>query len=175
VAADYRQPPGSRIEVSTTRRGTEIYYPRGRNPGMAAGITAFAALWAGAIWLTIALHAPIIFPILFGGFGLLLVFAVVDAWLKVTRVTVGDGRVTVASGVLGPTRERSLSAAEVADVTTRIGAQAGGTAYYDVVLVTTAGNRVAAGGGIRDKREAEWLAATIISALRPGSPATGAR
>jgi hypothetical protein len=175
VAADYRQPPGSRIEVSTTRRGTEIYYPRARNPGMAAGITAFAALWAGAIWLTIALHAPIIFPIVFGGFGLLLVFAVVDAWLKVTRVTVGDGRVTVASGVLGPNRERSLSAAEVADVTTKIGAQAGGTAYYDVVLVTTAGNRVAAGGGIRDKREAEWLAATITSALRPGSPATGAR
>jgi hypothetical protein len=100
---------------------------------------------------------------------------VVDAWLKVTRVTVGDGRVTVASGVLGPNRERSLGAAEVAEVTTKIGAQAGGTAYYDVVLVTTAGKRVAAGGGIRAKREAEWLAATITSALRPTSPAPGAR
>jgi hypothetical protein len=174
VPADYRQPPGSRIEVNTTRRGTEIYYPRARNPGMAAGITVFAALWGGAIWLTLALHAPIIFPIVFGGFGVLLAVAVVDAWLSVTRVTVGDGRVVVATGLLRPGRERLLRAVEVADVTTRIGTQAGGTPYYDVVLVTTAGKRVAAGQGIRDKREAEWLAATIRSALGPGGPASRA-
>ena len=155
--------------MTTTRRGTEIYYPRARNPGMAAGLTAFGALWAGAVWLTIALDAPLIFPIVFGAFGLLLAVAVLDAWLTVTRVTVGDGRVTVASGWLGANRERTLSAAEVADVTTKIGAQAGTTMYYDVTLVTTGGKRVAAGRGIRDKREAEWLAATIRAALRPAS------
>ena len=68
---------------------------------------------------------------------------------------------TVASGWLVPKRERTLRAAEVAEVTTKIGAQAGQTPYYDVVLVTTSGKRVTAGGGIRDKREAEWLAATM--------------
>ncbi len=167
VPARYRQPATSRIEVATTRRGTEIYYPRGRNPGMAIGLTAFAALWAGAIWLTIALHAPIIFPIVFGAFGVLLAIVVLDAWLTVTRVTVGDGRVTVASGWLGANRERSFPVTEVADVTTKIGAQAGTTTYYDVTLVTTAGKRAAAGRGVRDKREAEWLAATLRAAIRP--------
>jgi hypothetical protein len=168
LPANYRQPAASRIQVTTTRRGTEIYYPRARNPGMAAGLTAFGALWVGATWLAAALGAPIIFPIVFGAFGVLLAVFVLDAWLTVTRVTVGDGRVTVASGWLAPSRERVVPAGEVSDVTTRIGAQAGGTVYYDVTVLTTAGKRVAAGRGIRDKREAEWLAATIKAALRPG-------
>ena len=89
---------------------------------------------------------------------------------RVTRVTAGDGQVTVASGWLGPNRERTLRAAEVTDVTTKIGAQGGNATYYDVILVTTAGKRVTAGRGIRDKREAEWLAATIKGAVGPASP-----
>jgi hypothetical protein len=169
VPADYRQPTGSRIEVSTTRRGTEIYFPPARNAGFAAGLTAFFGIWVGAIVLTIVLHAPIIFPIVFGAFGLLLAFFVLDAWLGVTRVTAGDGQVTVASGWLTPRKERTLRASDVADVTTKIGSQAGTTPYYDLTIVTTAGKRVAAGGGVRDKREAEWLAGKIRSALRPST------
>ncbi len=167
VPADYHPPAGSRIEVSTTRRGTEILYPRARNPGMAAGLTAFLAIWSGAVWATIALHTPLIFPIVFGGFELLLVFVTLDQWLRITRVTAGDGAVTVASGWLAAAGGRTLQAAEIADVTTGIGAQAGGTPFYDIVIVTTAGKRVPAGGAIRDKREAEWLAATIKRAVKP--------
>ncbi len=67
VPADYRQPAGSRILVSRTRRGTEIYFPPARNPGMAASLTVFTLIWAAAIWATIAFDAPLIFPIVFGG------------------------------------------------------------------------------------------------------------
>jgi hypothetical protein len=167
VPADYRPPPGSKIQIDTTRRGTEIFYPRARNPGMAAGLTAFTAIWAGAVWATIAFHAPLIFPIVFAGFGLLLVYVTLDQWLRVTRVMAGDGAVTVASGWLGPGGERRIGAAEIADVTIKIGAQSGGTPYYDIVIVTKAGRRVDAGGGIRDKREAEWLAEVIKRAVKP--------
>ena len=165
VPADYRQPAGSRIQVSTTRRGTEIFYPRARNLGMSAGLTAFLAIWAGAVWATIALHAPLIFPLVSGGFGLLLAFLTLDQWLRVTRVTAGDGTVSVASGWLAPGGGRTLRAGEVADVTTKIGSQAGGTPFYDIVIVTTAGRRVGAGGEVRDKREAEWLAGMIKKAM----------
>jgi hypothetical protein len=102
----------------------------------------------------------------FGGFCLLLLLVVMDVWLGITRVTAGNGHVTVATGWLAPRHERTLRAAEVADVTTRITAQAGTTPYYEVSIETTAGKRVAAGGGIRDKREAEWLAARLKAAIR---------
>lgn len=64
-----------------------------------------------------------------------------------------------------PMREPRIGMAEIADVRTKIGMQAGGSAYYDLVLVRTDGRSVTAGHGIRDKREAEWLAATLERAL----------
>jgi hypothetical protein len=167
VPADYRQPADSRIQVSTTRRGTEIYFPPARNTGFAVGISSFTALWMGAIALTIVLHAPLLFPIVFGLFGLLLVFMVLDAWLGVTRVTAGDGQVTVATGWLVPRRERTLRAADISTVTARIASQQGTTPYYDITIETKAGKRVAAGRAVRDKREAEWLAATLMRAAAP--------
>jgi hypothetical protein len=168
VPADYRQPASSRILVSRTRRGTEIYFPPARNPGMAASLTVFTLIWAAATWATIAFDAPVIFPIVFGAFGALLLYLVIDQWTGVARVTADRAGVTIATGWLVAGRERTLRAADVAEVTTKIGGQAGRTAYYDVTIVTTAGKRVTAGGGIPDKREAEWLAGTVQEALRSG-------
>jgi hypothetical protein len=164
--ATYRQPVGSRIEVSTTRRGTEIVFPAGRNPGAALGLTAFVFLWTAALWFLMHVRAPVIFPILFGAFELLLMFLALELWLRVTRVVAGDGSLTIASGYLLAGNERSWTASEIEDVTTRITMQAGGRPYYDVVAVTKSGKKVTAGNAVRDKREAEWLAATIKHALR---------
>jgi hypothetical protein len=167
VPADYRQPAGSRIQVSTTRRGTEIYFPPARNLGLAIGITVFTAIWLGAVALLLVFHAPIMFPIVFGSLALLLVYLLLGAWLGVTRVTAGDGQVTIATGWLVPRRERTLKAGEIKGVTTRIASQQGTTGFYDITIETTAGTRVAAGRSVRDKREAEWLAATIANAVAP--------
>ena len=99
---------------------------------------------------------------------MLLVLILVDLWIGVTRVTADRDGVTVATGWIVPRGGRRLPAAEVAEVTTKIGSQAGRTAYYDLTIVTTAGKRITAGSGIADKREAEWLAATVAAALQPG-------
>jgi hypothetical protein len=53
----------------------------------------------------------------------------------------------------------------VADVVSAIGMQAGRTLYYDVEIRRKDGKKVTAGRSVRDKREAEWLAATIKKAL----------
>src|SRR5690349_562852 len=167
VPADYHQPAGSRIQVSTTRRGTEIYFPPARNIGFGIGITVFTAIWLGAIALMLALHAPVLFPIVFGLVALLLIYFLLDAWLGVTRVVAGDGQVTIATGWLTPLRERTVRAGDIQGVTTRIASQQGDTAFYDITIETTAGTRIAAGRSVRDKREAEWLAATIAKAVAP--------
>jgi hypothetical protein len=46
-----------------------------------------------------------------------------------------------------------------------MGLQAGSTVYYDLAVVQRNGRRANAGSGIRDKREAEWLAGLIRSAI----------
>jgi uncharacterized membrane protein HdeD (DUF308 family) len=164
--APFVQPATSRVRVTRNRRGTKIVFPAARNPGASASLTVFLVIWLGAVWAMVHFGAPLFFHLIFGAFGQLLIWGTVGSWLGVSRVTVGGGAVTVASGVLAPTRERRLAAAEIAEVTTRIGMQAGSTPYYDLVLVRTDGKRVNAGRGLRDKREAEWLAATMREALR---------
>ena len=164
--AVYRQPATSRIEVTSNRRGTEILYPAARNPNVAAGLTAFLAIWCGAIWACIHFRAPIIFPIVFGLFGILIVMLTLDAWLKVTRVTVEPGTITVASGYITTGAGKTISASDIADVKPTITMQGGSTAYYDVTIVRKDGKKVSAGSGIRDKREAEWLATTLKESVR---------
>jgi hypothetical protein len=153
--------------VTRNRRGTEIVFPAARNPGAAGGLSAFLAIWLAAIWATVHFDAPLVFQLLFGFFGLFLLWATLHLWLGVTRVTVGDGTVVVSSGLLSPVRERRLPAPDVAEVVARIGMQAGNTPYYDVILIRKDGKQIPAGRGIRDKREAEWLAGTLREAL-PG-------
>jgi hypothetical protein len=161
----YQQPPDSRIVVTTNRRGTEISFPAARNVGAAVGLTIFTLLWIGAIAFQIYLKVPALFPIAFGLFGILLVMGMLDIWLGVSRVTVDAGRVTLATGYLYPSKERTLSVSEIADVLALIGMKSGATPYYDVVIVRKNGKKLRAGRGVRDKREAEWLAATIRDAV----------
>ncbi|HEX3233413.1 MAG TPA: hypothetical protein VHR41_04415 [Gemmatimonadales bacterium] len=166
VALDtYRQPPGSRIEVSTTRRGTEIFFPAARNPGVASGLTLFAALWGGVVWALMHSRAPLVFPIVFGGFGVLLLVGVLELWLRESRVVAGNGSLTLASGYLVTGGGQTLPASAVDDVTTRITMQSGTRPYYDIVVLTKAGKKLTAGRAVRDKREAEWLAGTVKQAL----------
>jgi hypothetical protein len=164
--AVYRQPVTSRIEVTTNRRGTEILYPAARNPGVATSLTVFLLIWCVAIWACIHFKAPILFPIVFGLFGILILWFTLDAWLKVTRVTVEPGTVTVAKGYLTTGQGKTIGASEIDDVTPTIGMQGGNTVYYDVTIVRKDGKKVSAGSGIRDKREAEWLASTLKGSLR---------
>ena len=159
------QPPTSKIEVTRNRRGTEIVFPPGRNPGAAAGLTAFLAVWLVATWATVHFDAPVFLQAIFAAFGLLFAWASVVLWFGASRVTIGDGSVTVARGLFTPMREQRMGVGEVAQVATRIGMQAGGTPYYDLMLIRKDGRKVPAGRAIRDKREAEWLADTVREAL----------
>jgi hypothetical protein len=108
---------------------------------------------------------PLLFPIVFGAFGLLLVAGTLDLWLTVSRVVIDGDSITVAQGYLYPGAERTITSAEIASVIAKISMQAGSRPYYDVVLVTTKGKQIAAGRWIRNKREAEWLAASMKNEL----------
>ncbi|HEX7335819.1 MAG TPA: hypothetical protein VF252_01325 [Gemmatimonadales bacterium] len=165
AAAGYQQPADSRIVVTSNRRGTEILFPAARNPGVAAGVSLFLVLWLGCIALQMYFRAPLVFPIVTGLFGLLILISVLDLWLEVARVNVDAGTLTWARGYLSPGRERSLPASEIADVIASIGMQAGTTVHYDVAVVRRNGKKVKVGRSVRDKREAEWLARLIRSAL----------
>ena len=165
--ASYRPDRRSPIQVSSTRRGTEILFPAARNPGAAASLTLFLALWCGAIAVMFALGAPLFFPIVFGIFAAPLLVGVLQMWFGVTRVAADRDGVTVTTGLLGGGSARTVPASEIAGINIAVGMQAGNAVYYDVRIMRRNGRRVTAGSGIRDKREAEWLAHTLRSEVLP--------
>ena len=165
----YQQPSGSRIVVTTNRRGTEVLFPPARNVSAAVGLTSFTLVWIGAIALQIYLKVPLLFPIVFGVFGVLLVIGMLDLWLGVSRVTADAGSLTLATGYLYPGRERTFNGSEIAEVLAVMGMKAGATPYYDVVLVRRNGKKVRLGRGVRNKREAEWLAGMLKRELELGA------
>jgi len=165
AGAGYQQPADSRIVVTSNRRGTEVLFPAARNPGAATGISFFLLLWLGFITIEMYFRAPLVFPIVTGLLGLLILIGALDLWLEVSRVAVDAGILTWATGYLVPGRERTLHGSEIADVIAAIGMQAGTTVYYDVTVVQKNGKKIKVGRSVRDKREAEWLAGTIRTAL----------
>jgi hypothetical protein len=164
-APRYRRPADSPIAVSQRGRSSEFYFPPARNAGAGFGLTAFFLLWTGALAGIIYLDAPIVFPIVFGLFELLLLLAVLGVWTLTTRVTVEPGALTVRSGCFGVGRARTIRGDAVRQIEVRIGMQAGGTPFYDLSLLDKAGKRRGIGGMIRDKHEAEWLAEQMRAAL----------
>jgi hypothetical protein len=165
VPEPYHQPVRSSIRVTSNQRGTEVLFPAARNIGAALGLTSFTAIWWATVGLQLYLRAPVVFPIVTALFGLLLTIGVLELWLRVSRVMVAAGTLTVASGYLVPGRERRIAAADVADVVAAIGMQAGNVPYYDVEIRRKDGKKLVAGRSVREKREAEWLAGTIKRAL----------
>jgi hypothetical protein len=128
-------------------------------------LTLFSLLWGASIALMLYLKAPLLFPIVFGLFGLLLLIGMLQLWFEVSRVVAERGSVSVASGYLYPGREQTIASGEIAEITTRIGMQAGSRPYYDLMILSKRGKRIIAGRSIRNKREAEWLAVTLQQAL----------
>ena len=169
AGASYQQPADSRIVVTSNRRGTEILFPAARNPGAATSVTFFLLIWLICIGLQLYFRAPMVFPIITGLVGILILISALDLWLGVSRVAVDAGTLTWATGYLVPGRERTLHKSDIADVLATIGMQAGTTVYYDVSVVKENGKKVKVGRSVRDKREAEWLARRIREGLGAGS------
>jgi hypothetical protein len=158
---------GSRIRVAVPVPGEmEFQFPPARNPGVAAGITAFAAVWTGSVGATVQFGAPILFTVAFGLFDLLLLAGVISLWFGSARVRVGHGEIAIRSGILGVGRTRRIPVGEVEEIKPRIGLQTNATPFYDIKIVCRNGRTRTAARWIRSKQEAGRLAAAMMQALR---------
>jgi hypothetical protein len=158
-ARDMSRPEHATIRVQPVDGGTEFYFPPARNKGFAASITLFAAIFSTIGYFLMAPRVPIIFPIAFGGFGLLIAYFALQMWLGTTRVVIGSS-LLLQSGLLGGGKVREIGLSEIASITDRIGAQSGngtGTPYYDIELNLTNGKKLTLGRSVRNTHEVEWL------------------
>jgi len=160
-----RPEPASAIALHDEGDALVIDFPAGRNRGAALSITGFAVLWSLLTVVLMGAHAPWIFPFVWVLMDLALVYATLWAWTWVTQVRVDRQGIAVAGGLGRVGVPRRVARADIADVRINVGMTANNTAYYDLKIVRTNGMTTGAGGSVRHKAEADWIAARILKAL----------
>ena len=154
--------------MQPTDAGTAYHFGAMRNVSFAAGMTVFILIWTGGLWLQWRVGFPWIFPLLFGLFELLLIVVAIDLWFGAITVTIGAGVVRRRHTILGLGSTREIPAADIAQIDLPITMQTtgrSGTPYYELRAKRTNGRKLSLGSGIRDKRQAEWLAAEMRAAI----------
>jgi hypothetical protein len=164
-------PRDPRIRVSRTVAGRlELGFPAFRHPGLSLGFGAFTALWWGVVAALGVSDAPLLFPVVFGGFGLLIGSVWAGLTFGASRAIADPDRLSVRHSWFGlPGRTRSVAASQVQRFRLKIGLQAGGarkTAYHDLIAELAGGGKLTIARALRSRREGEWLIARLEEALR---------
>lgn len=147
--------------------GTEFRFGAARSPGAALGVTIMALLFCGVAIVTGYLGAPLLFPIIFGLFGVLLVLFAIDLWLVVTTVEIGHNVLQKRTSIAGFGWTRHIDTADIEELAMKVGmtqqdsATQSSKAWYDIALQLGDGRKVTIGRQIADRREAEWVVAEM--------------
>ena len=134
-AEEIRRDERSRIQVNDVPGGREFYFPAARNLGTAAFTTMFMVVFNGAAVFMYREHAPILFPIVFGLVGVLLIVGVFNLWFKSVRITINSTRVDLTKSWLFFSLTRDYAASDYARFATKMGMQSGSTIFTDIKLV----------------------------------------
>jgi hypothetical protein len=159
VAAQTRRPDQMTVVVRETEEGTEFYFPPARNRRLAVWTTVLALIVCGVTYSLAHVGAPLIFPIVFGFFALVLVLFAAQYWMGTTRLVIG-AKVRLQAGLLGGGKTREIALTDVDGFDEKIQSQTlNGTVvpYYDIVLRLRDGQTLTVGKMLSSKRETEWL------------------
>jgi len=162
---DYAQPPSSRILVTTTQRGTEVWLPAARHVVPALVLTAVAVFFGGIGIVLLWSEAPQVLGWVFALLGALVGMAAANLWFGTSRIRADRAGLEITQGFLGLGRTRAIPAADVVDIITRTGMQANARYYCDLALQLTGNRHIVLGRAIRERREAEWLSDRLLRAL----------
>ena len=153
--------------------GSEILLPAGRHPGPTLLAAVFAACFAGGAWLAHGRSAPLPVVAACAGVAALVALAALELAFGSTRLVARRDEVLVERRLFGLGRTRRIPASEISAVAVEPGMQAGRRTYWDLRLrrgerpgpFPGVGRGVRAGGGLRERHDAERLAEILRRAL----------
>lgn len=143
---------GEEICVTTHARAGEIF-----------GMLFFSIIWNGFVGIMIAVHAPAIFPILFGLVGLVVFLAILDGLFGRSIIRASRTGLTLRRAYpFGLGTQRTIEPPQIESISSNLAlASQSAASMYTVDVTLTGGEHVQAAKGIRDRGDAEMLAARI--------------
>jgi len=160
-----RAPTDRGITMTPVPGGVEFFFGPARSP-VSAGMTIFTGLGFMAVgWFARGGGVPLLVALIFGGMGLLALWAGLNMLLGSLRVTITNGQVLVRKRrVLTATTTRYAAEAPGGFAAHAMAVQKGQAVRYRVMLERRAAAAVLVGDNIKEKREADWIAAEMSKA-----------
>jgi hypothetical protein len=143
-----------------TGGGIALVFPMLRLPGAAFGMLVFTVVWGGVVVLMLVKGAPLLFPVIFGLFFLLMLYGTLDLCTGKSRIEVGRTGILARRGFFGLGPVRQLSFDEVEGLEVKRTMQAGNRLYYSVDLKKQGGGTVRVADRLRQEE-----ARAVIQAL----------
>lgn len=153
------------ISVVRDHHGWSLHFARFRNRGVALFFLLFTTIWVGvsaAMWV---FKAPLLFPIVFGFFGVLMVFITLQLFLNRSVVRAHRGELLLQIGWFR-LRETLVPIADIQSMTAEQGMQSGNRLYYQIKLQRHNGKALTLASGINGLHIAEQLIGRINDQLK---------
>ncbi len=159
----YRPSPESWITVGTgATGGTEYLVQNSRSTRMVVSTCAFILVWTAiTVGITMA-GAPLIFPFVFGFFDVLMLLFLLQLLFGESRILIESGAVTITNTIALFSTRSVIPVSELQAVKPSIGVQAGRSVRHTLTFARSGGSESRLWVSLRDKRDAEWLAAEIL-------------
>lgn len=125
----------------------------------------FLAIWWGIIAVILKFGAPLLFPIVFGAFGVLLTLFVLDMIFGESIVSADRSGVTARRQWFGAGKTTVISADQITAIAAKTGARSGSTSYFDVEARLRSGNGRAVARYLHSYEDADALAAKLWTAM----------
>ena len=156
----------STIQITNVAGGKEFIFPAGRNPGFAAGAAAVWLIWTAIVVAMTCLRAPLPIPLIFGAMDLLMLYFVLDLWLRRSHISISGDTIKIETGWSGFKRNDALKISEAANFFADIGTPVGHLTYYDLKLRARDGKEWLLAKNLGHRPEADWLARQMTAAAR---------
>jgi hypothetical protein len=167
--AELRQALHSPITVTPTPQGgKELVFPALRNKGAAGFLVIFGLIWTGATVFMVRSSAPVLFPIVFGGFNILIVTLGFDVCCRHSRLVADRFTLTSTQRWLFLKRYREFRASEISELFLKAGMTSGTKVFHDLKVRLNSGQQFTLASGVVSRVEAEWLLSELRRALGRG-------